>query len=608
MKKFYAFFLIAMVALVSGVNAHAGWYISGGFQNWNHCNANYELKETTSGVFVLDLSTAPVKTISGEFLIVQGTPGNADWNNKIGTNGQKVKADTEYKYVKGAGNFTMDGSVENAVITLDTNKGTLLIAGAAQENDYDTVYLIGDFGSGWSENTPTAYGLTLKEGTTNVWTGNFEFTAATSYFKMKAGALVYGTGGGDVAVVLDTEYTASQSGNAYSLTAGKYTFTFTLDKNADTGVLVVTGEVEENNDEYGIVGTMNGWSIDNLIPMTKQEDGTFVYTAESLPAGTEFKIGTVGKGWPFAYGANNGNVVTVDTPMSAYMNADPNFLIGDALTNVTITFKASGANGTVTVSGTVKEEAIYLYYFNNTAGWENVYAYAWNYGGESLLGAWPGTEMVALGNDLYVISSTSKLPNIIFNEGDGGMQTNDLVPVNGDCYNADSEKIETPDTAEVLTTLATPEVEGDVVVTEENKIEGKVAADAESFTVTFAFPIAGMEIHYKIDPEETPVMLDNAPARVEAEEGWSVATEENPTVEVPLGSGKLTAKAVLAEGVESNAVTYDYEVSKTVTGVNNVEVEAAEAVYYNLQGVRVANPANGVFIRVSADKAVKVVL
>ncbi len=44
-------------------------------------------------------------------------------------------------------------------------------------------------------------------------------------------------------------------------------------------------------------------------------------------------------------------------------------------------------------------------------------------------------------------------------------------------------------------------------------------------------------------------------------------------------------------------------------GVKNVEVaEAGEAVYYNLQGVRVANPEKGLFIQVKGGKAAKVVL
>lgn len=46
----------------------------------------------------------------------------------------------------------------------------------------------------------------------------------------------------------------------------------------------------------------------------------------------------------------------------------------------------------------------------------------------------------------------------------------------------------------------------------------------------------------------------------------------------------------------------------TETGVEGVVVEAGEAaVYYNLQGVRVEKPENGVFVRVANGKAVKVV-
>ena len=46
---------------------------------------------------------------------------------------------------------------------------------------------------------------------------------------------------------------------------------------------------------------------------------------------------------------------------------------------------------------------------------------------------------------------------------------------------------------------------------------------------------------------------------------------------------------------------------KTSTGVENISAAGeAAAEYYNLQGVRVANPANGIFIRVANGKAVKV--
>ncbi len=45
-------------------------------------------------------------------------------------------------------------------------------------------------------------------------------------------------------------------------------------------------------------------------------------------------------------------------------------------------------------------------------------------------------------------------------------------------------------------------------------------------------------------------------------------------------------------------------------GVNSVVVDDPNAPveYYNLQGVRVANPANGIFIRRQGSKATKVIL
>ena len=44
------------------------------------------------------------------------------------------------------------------------------------------------------------------------------------------------------------------------------------------------------------------------------------------------------------------------------------------------------------------------------------------------------------------------------------------------------------------------------------------------------------------------------------------------------------------------------------SAVEGIEVEEVEAVYYNLQGVKVANPENGVFIKVQGNKASKVLV
>jgi hypothetical protein len=49
-------------------------------------------------------------------------------------------------------------------------------------------------------------------------------------------------------------------------------------------------------------------------------------------------------------------------------------------------------------------------------------------------------------------------------------------------------------------------------------------------------------------------------------------------------------------------------VEAVATGIESIEAdENAPAVYYNLQGIKVANPSEGIFIKVQGNKVTKVV-
>ncbi len=76
--------------------------------------------------------------------------------------------------------------------------------------------------------------------------------------------------------------------------------------------------------------------------------------------------------------------------------------------------------------------------------------------------------------------------------------------------------------------------------------------------------------------------------------------DHQPTVE----NSKYTVKAVYGdrESTPSN------EVLINLTGVQLVESEAEEGVYYNLQGIRVENPANGVYMLRKGGKTTKVMV
>ncbi|MDE5967637.1 MAG: hypothetical protein K2G64_00900, partial [Muribaculaceae bacterium] len=198
MKKFY-FLLVAMLV---GFAANAGIYMSGAFNSWSHCNPAQEFTETSeAGVYTLT-----VDKLYGEFLICSGTANTPVWSDlRFGASSGKVVPGVVYNAVKnGTSNFSLEGTVENAVVTLNTNNNTLLVGGAAQENSFDVVYLVGDInGSGWNE-ALTTYPLAAKGNDT--YEGSLKVTA-TSYVKPRCGNEVLSVSGNDLVPVMGTEYT-----------------------------------------------------------------------------------------------------------------------------------------------------------------------------------------------------------------------------------------------------------------------------------------------------------------------------------------------------------------------------------------------------------------
>jgi hypothetical protein len=94
------------------------------------------------------------------------------------------------------------------------------------------------------------------------------------------------------------------------------------------------------------------------------------------------------------------------------------------------------------------------------------------------------------------------------------------------------------------------------------------------------------------------------------EDGWeSTATNE---LEYTLKSNTLLLiKAVdSTSGEESGVTGFYFSAAGTITGVEGVAADAiaAPVEYFNLQGQRVAAPAQGIFIRRQGNKVEKVVI
>jgi hypothetical protein len=51
-----------------------------------------------------------------------------------------------------------------------------------------------------------------------------------------------------------------------------------------------------------------------------------------------------------------------------------------------------------------------------------------------------------------------------------------------------------------------------------------------------------------------------------------------------------------------------YKLTLAASAIENVAADNAAVEYYNLQGVKVANPENGIFVKKQGAKATKVVL
>ena len=280
MKKFLLSVGVAAMALSANA-ADGDYWISGQFCSWGGQNMTddaYKFKATdTEGVYKVEFqSDALPAPFAGEFLIVAEKDGAPDWNNgKLGSNGDKVVAGEDYYYVAGAGNFILADEIKNPVITLDTNEGFIKVEGESVANEYETIYMVGDFTDGgtWDEST-TAFPLTANADKTE-FTGTLDVTKAPGYVKFKAGNVVYG---GDP--VAETEniivegpsnesYVLAQAGKAYEIPTGKYAITVKLDYNAETGTVVFAAEgaaiegVEADNNVAPVYYNLQGVRVDN---------------------------------------------------------------------------------------------------------------------------------------------------------------------------------------------------------------------------------------------------------------------------------------------------------------------------------------------------------
>lgn len=136
-----------------------------------------------------------------------------------------------------------------------------------------------------------------------------------------------------------------------------------------------------------------------------------------------------------------------------------------------------------------------------------------------------------------------------------------------------------------------PEVNGETVIGEYNLASGK--------TASLIFPAKdGYNVYHRFIPS----VLEGEAPDFKKYDNKEILLSEPGVLEY-----RVQDKEMLNHGLFITSRTHFLVVNNGSSGIGEVEVDENEAVYYNLQGLRVAKPANGVFIRVAGGKATKVV-
>ncbi|MBQ7941680.1 MAG: starch-binding protein [Muribaculaceae bacterium] len=244
-------------------------------------------------------------------------------------------------------------------------------------------------------------------------------------------------------------------------------------------------------------------------------------------------------------------------------------------------------------------------FFENTADWNGtIRAWVWSSSINYTGGSWPGQSCTYLGNNIWkwTYGGSDKIPDgsgIIFNNG--SEQTADLKWINGGYYNAGGYVKTIDGAGEIPGTPTTPgeNITWKFYYDNSNTNWSKVYAyvwDAGNGNKTYLGSWSGSVMSY-----------DNQNQR------WEISFTTTDTLKSPMvifnngngGSGNQTADLTL-----TNHGIYNYNgLTNVVSNIIDITTnDYAPVEYYNLQGVKIDNPKNGIFIKRQGSKATKVVL
>ena len=485
------------------------------------------------------------------------------------------------------------------------------------------------------------------------WDGDNQFNAGA--YQLASGSFgdaVYSTTGQTLSLA------PGSANNIDTPWDGAYTVKVKSDMSSIT--LITTTPKPTNAPDAYIVGGMNGWGINASWKMSVSESGSnYVYTLENctINANVEFKIaGANGTAvnWGGAINYGTGSTIAATqlngTPISITYNGN-NMKLGAAFNGtVTLTIpQTAKQNGTIsfTPSGSKVEYPENLYVLGNVngKGWDPTNAFALTtkdrenglYEGEVAIGGEMGTSFGYFSFCTSVSSSSSDWSGVGTRYG---ATTSDFpieIGVAAELTSGENSfkvtegtynfSVNLKDMTVTLTSNGTPEPtypetlylignangwninddsleftnEGDGIFTLEG-VSMEPADGSESSYFTLYTELGDFDANYY-----------GAPQANEADGNFKVDSEFTVKEEVELPIAKNKVSWIVAKGTYDITVNFEDMMMILVrtsieTGITNISAdENAPVEYFNLQGVRVANPENGIFIVRQGSKVTKVI-
>lgn len=632
MKKLLLFLCAVMLSFTASAADYTSWYVNvlGDFNGWsdNGIQPNAE-GITTHTNLPIGTKSFKVKIWNGsDIWLSTGGAINIDEPTVINGNNDS--------------NMTIAGAEEGEKfdVTFDCATNTITVKRASGEEppvDYTQWYVNvpGDYNA-WQDNGVQANeeGIATQEA----------LPIGNSLFKIKVwngSSDIWLSTGGEIALDTPTVIEGNNdpgmtiagavSGESYNIVFDCSTNTITVSKAGGD-----VPPVDYTSWYVTVIGEFNGWNGTGLQP---NEEG--VVTHEGLAIGnTEFKI-KVWNGSDIYY--SNGGEIETDTPVViGYENDNMKIAGAQPGEKFNVTFDCATRTLTVTSAGAADYTTWYVNVIGEFNDWQDN-GVAANEEGVAVHEALPiGTSQFKIkiwnGSDVYLSTGgeiATDTPVVINGNNDNNMTIagateNDKYNVTFDCSNNT-----------LIVTKVNNEEPPTPVVPETLYLIGNIPGCADGMN-----PRKGIEMTKEGDEFSCDAVIVDASEGfgwfsfctkladddTTDEEAWGqvnsydrfgpenevAINDPNQPVDFVTYKAGYNASACASYKIQANQADHHYHFLmdfannklrvQSSSGINELDAESAGTpVYFNLQGQRVENPSNGVFIRVVNGKASKTI-